>query len=269
MSIALGNNCMEQVSGGFLRRSKMVPPYDLPPVLDSGDRGVVRVVVEEEEEEERENGCFEACSSSSSSIGMNSDVDVDDDEEDEENEAESKFKNNPFDSAVDALEQALPIRRGISNFYNGKSKSFASLTDAACSSIKEISKPENAYSRKRKNLLAYSLLCDKGRSSSLNGSRIGGSIAKRPTNSSRSTFALAVAMNNCEASVDESGQVPETNGRNHARDTSPSSPLSPLPPPWRSFSLADLQHCAVSASVVNSNLSSPLMRKRTKPDQVS
>ncbi|XP_021744151.1 uncharacterized protein LOC110710190 [Chenopodium quinoa] len=264
MSIALGNNRVEHISSGYLRRSnKMSPPYNLPSILDSGDRAAIRVVVKEEE---RENGFSDPCSSSSS-IGMNSD----DEEIDEENEVESKLNNTSFDSAVDALEQALPIRRGISNFYNGKSKSFASLADAACTSIKEITKPENAYSRKRKNLLAYNLLCDNGRTSLFKvGSGIGGGIAKRPTNSSRSTLALAVAMKNCESHADEDGPVTETNGRSEAKNTSPSSPLSPLPPaPWRSFSLADLQHCAVSASVVNSNLSSPLIGKRNKHDEVS
>lgn len=264
MSIALGNNRLEQVSNGFLRMNKM-SPYNLSPILDSGDRTMMRVVVKEE----RENENLRSCSSSSSSIGMNSD-DENEEEINEEEEVQSKLKNTPFDSAVDALEQALPIRRGISKFYNGKSKSFASLGDAACSSIKEITKPENSYSRKRKNLLAYNLLYDqgRGRTSLLKSSGIGGGIAKRPTNSSRNTFAFAVAMNNCETSIDEDGQIPETNGRNNMRNPSV-SPQSPLPPPWRSFSLADLQHCAVSASVVNSNLSSSLMGKRTNSDEVS
>lgn len=237
-------------------------------ILDPRDRGLVRVV----KEEERENGSSAnlPCSSSSSSIGKNSDDD-EDEKDDEEDEVESKLKNSPFDSAVDALEQALPIRRGISNFYNGKSKSFASLADAACSSsIKEITKPENAYSRKRKNLMAYSLLYDKGRTSMHKSPGIGGGITKRPIHSSRSSLALAVAMNNCDNYIDENGSSPETNSSDNSRTPSLSPPSSPLPPPpWRSFSLADLQHCAVSASSLNSNLSSPLMGKRTKHDEVS
>lgn len=69
-----------------------------------------------------------------------------------EEEVESDFK--PFDG-MDSLEEALPIRRGISNFYRGKSKSFTSLAEAvSCPSIKDISKQENAYTRKRRNLLA-------------------------------------------------------------------------------------------------------------------
>ncbi|KAL2896838.1 Septation ring formation regulator EzrA [Bienertia sinuspersici] len=198
MSIALDNN---PNSGGFLRRNKM-SSFNSSPILDSGDRTVMRMVVNEE----RENGYLDPCSSSSSSsIGMNSDVDDDEQKNDEEQEVQSKLTNTSFDSAVDALEQALPIRRGISNFYNGKSKSFASLTDAASSSIKEITKSENAYSRKRKNLLAYNLLYDKDQTSWLKSPGIGGGIAKRPTNSSRSTLALAVAMKNCEHPINENG----------------------------------------------------------------
>lgn len=49
-------------------------------------------------------------------------------------------------------------RRGISNFYNGKSKSFTSLADSTTSSsIQDIAKPENAYTRKRRNLGAFKL----------------------------------------------------------------------------------------------------------------
>ncbi|KAH7852199.1 hypothetical protein Vadar_021738 [Vaccinium darrowii] len=55
-------------------------------------------------------------------------------------------------------------RRGISKFYGGKSKSFTSLADVvSCSSIKEIVKPEDAYTRKHKNLLAHGALWDKNR----------------------------------------------------------------------------------------------------------
>ncbi|KAK9699695.1 hypothetical protein RND81_08G189700 [Saponaria officinalis] len=251
MSIMLDNHMMDQVviSGGFLRRSKITPA-----IMNGGDRAMVRVVVTEE----RENGLVpDLCSSSSSSsIGMNSDDDHDDDDE-----IESKLeKNSPFNSAVDALEQALPMRRGISNFYCGKSKSFASLGDAACSSIKDITKPENAYSRKRKNLLANSIFNDKGRTPPLKISVIGGGIEKRSTNTNRSTLAVAVAMKNHENS----------NERQNSKTPSISPPSSPVPPPpWRSFSLVDLQHCAVSASTLNSNLCSSFMGKRTKRDEVS
>ncbi|XP_060190516.1 uncharacterized protein LOC132619708, partial [Lycium barbarum] len=54
--------------------------------------------------------------------------------------------------------------RGLSSFYAGKSKSYTSLADAASSpSLKDMVKPDNAYTRKRKNLLAHSNFFDKNR----------------------------------------------------------------------------------------------------------
>ncbi|KAK9059558.1 hypothetical protein SSX86_020262 [Deinandra increscens subsp. villosa] len=63
-----------------------------------------------------------------------------------------------FDDAIQALEQALPIRRGISTFYNGKSKSFTCLTKVwPTASVQDITKAENSYTRKRRNLGAFRL----------------------------------------------------------------------------------------------------------------
>ncbi|GKD17339.1 hypothetical protein Tco_1206497, partial [Tanacetum coccineum] len=61
--------------------------------------------------------------------------------------------------------------RGISKFYDGKSKSYGSLADAAkVSSIQDIVKKEDAYSRKRKNMIAHTVLLEKlCNSSSENG----------------------------------------------------------------------------------------------------
>ena len=134
-------------------------------------------------------------------------------------------------------------RRGISRFYNYKSKSFTSLAEAASSSsIKEIVKPENAYTRKRRNLLASNLM---SRNSSL-GVCSGGisKSSKRTITASQSTLALAVAMCSAETS-------PSTSG-----DSNTSSLLTPPSfnklgdhAAWRSLSLADLQECATSAAV--------------------
>lgn len=248
---------MDRVSGGgFLRRSK-IAPCNLS-ILDPEDRAMVRVSAVEE----RENRLVDPCSSSSSSIGNNSDDDEErdgGDGENEEDEVQSKFKSSsPFDSAVDALEQALPMRRGISKFYNGKSKSFASLADAACSSLKDITKPENAYTRKRKNLLSYSLLYEKGRAPLPRNP----GLPKRSMKSSQSSLALGVGLSNDEGSFEENGSSPETVSGNSSLSP-PQSP--PSLPPWRSFSVADLQHCAVTASLPPLSL----MGKRNKHDEVS
>lgn len=122
--------------------------------------------------------------------------------------------------------ERLKCRRGISRFYNGRSKSFASLGEASSSSSKDIAKPDNAYIRKRRNLLSYSLNWEKPR---LRGN--GGAISKRLTSSGRTTLALAVAMTNSDG---VGGSLP-------VKDFTT----------WRSFSLADLQHCD-AVSIPNS-----------------
>ena len=90
MSIALESN---RIEGEFLRQNQILR------FVDSGDRPMMR-----------ENGHSESCYfSSSSSIGKNND-DLEQGCRDEDEEVQSKLKKTSFDSAVDALEQALPIR---------------------------------------------------------------------------------------------------------------------------------------------------------------
>lgn len=104
-----------------------------------------------------------ASTCSSSSIGRDSDECPPPGKE-EEGEVQSAFTGEGGGggglAGLEALEEALPIRRSISKFYNGKSKSFACLKEAITSSgsAKDITKADNAYSRKRKNLLAYSIM---------------------------------------------------------------------------------------------------------------
>jgi len=57
-------------------------------------------------------------------------------------------------------------RRSLSKFYHGKSKSFTTLLGAASCSTKDFIKPENAYTRKRKNLLAYHITWNTSNSTS-------------------------------------------------------------------------------------------------------
>ncbi|KAL1532631.1 hypothetical protein AAHA92_32615 [Salvia divinorum] len=63
----------------------------------------------------------------------------------------------PLD-AMEDLEEALPISRGLSRFYNGKSRSFANLADAlSIKDIKELAKPDYAcihkMRKRRRNML--------------------------------------------------------------------------------------------------------------------
>ncbi|GLJ43969.1 hypothetical protein SUGI_0916650 [Cryptomeria japonica] len=47
-----------------------------------------------------------------------------------------------------SLIAGLPCRRGLSNFYGGKSQSFSSLEDVKC--VEHLAKPENSYYRRKK-----------------------------------------------------------------------------------------------------------------------
>lgn len=170
------------------------------------------------------------------------------------------IKSNLFVLSSTTNYARLPFsRRSISKFYAGKSKSFTSLADAASiSSVKEIVKPEDAYTRKRKNLLAHNNFFSKNRSC-LPGMGNGG-IYKRPINS-RSSSALAASVS-CS----------DSNYSSKSLNSSPSSPClsrPPLPPQtrryrnesslsppeqklnaWRSFSLSDLQGAAATPSLM-------------------
>ncbi|XP_057776404.1 protein OXIDATIVE STRESS 3 LIKE 1-like [Salvia miltiorrhiza] len=155
-----------------------------------GESGVFKDVGKEDSCINQTVSCSEE---SSSSIGRDSDASMEKSCGGEE--VQSSFKGT-FDAAMEALEEVLPIRRGISRFYNGKSNSFACLADAS----KGLVKPDNAYKRRRRNLLACSLTRDKNRGSSL--SRNGGGISKRLTASSRRAMALnkmtnVVVMDQC------------------------------------------------------------------------
>ncbi|KAL4564463.1 hypothetical protein LXL04_028527 [Taraxacum kok-saghyz] len=137
-------------------------------------------------------------SSGSSSIGKNSD----DDDDDQEGDAQSSYRyhqnnnkisNGSLDDAIQALEEALPIRRGISTFYNGKSKSFTCLTKmwpSSTPSIQEIVKPDNVYTRKRRNLLASTILSPKNKNHTtfqLSGISVGRISKKTKTSTLRFT----------------------------------------------------------------------------------
>lgn len=150
------------------------------------------------------------------------------------------------------------FRRGISKFYNGKSKSFTSLGDAAStSSIKDITKPENAYTRKRRNLMAFNHVWD-SKNRSFSGFPLrsnGGGISKRPISSSRSTLALAVAMSSSESSSSTSDEscsrspppLPPLHPQARGGKVSPSSPRQTFCAS-RSLPLVDVQRWAANSS---------------------
>ncbi|KAM1727522.1 hypothetical protein ACFX12_018146 [Malus domestica] len=200
----------------------------------------------------------DSCSSSSSSVGMNSDSSDGSSEGEESGETgvQSSFKG-PLDT-MDQLEEVLPVKRGISKFYSGKSKSFTSLADvSSVSSVKELAKPKNRYTKKRKNLLAQNYFQDKNCNDSMTNNGV--VISKRPAaNPSRGSFIIGETWSSSPSYSNGEGS--------NSISPSPSSCLPPLPPhgrqspdndpspplprrssPWRSFSLSDLQ-CIAAAT---------------------
>jgi len=151
-------------------------------------------------------------------------------------------------------------RRGISKFYDGKSKSFMSLANAVSSpSAKDIAKPENAYTRRRRNLMALNHVWEKNRNFLLRSNN--GGISKKTMSSNRSVVALAFAMN-YDSSTSCSSE--ESTSSSNSRFTTPlqgnqvpstsSSPISPDQhnfSDWWSFSLADLQEWSSPSISVN------------------
>ncbi|ESQ42152.1 hypothetical protein EUTSA_v10014420mg [Eutrema salsugineum] len=228
-------------------------------------------------------------SSASSSIGRNSDDEEEfhgngkssEDGGDDvgENEAESPYKG-PLD-LMESLEEVLPVRKGISKYYNGKSKSFTNLAEEAASaltsssSMKDLAKPENPYSRRRRNLLCHQIWEN-------NKTTPRGGISKKHImNSSRSALTLAMAVaagvmtgeGSLSGGDSSPGSSPTTSGspprqRHHHHQMLP--PLYPRSQgsfgnlkssqsssgfcAWRSYSVADFPRCFPStASGVGSN----------------
>lgn len=63
-----------------------------------------------------------------------------------------QFGNEPL-SDMSSLFQQLPIKRGLSKYYQGKAQSFTSL--AKVSSLEDLVKPENPYNKKMKTCRSY------------------------------------------------------------------------------------------------------------------
>ncbi|KAJ7955984.1 Damaged dna-binding 2, putative isoform 1 [Quillaja saponaria] len=235
MSIATESN-----GGRTIKRSKFV---DAMACMSIYDRSFLL------EREDDSDSC------TSSSIGRNSGLSggYSDGEDSGDSEVQSSLKG-PLDT-MDALEDVLPVKRGISKFCNGKSKSFTSLADiSSLTSVEDIVKPDNPYTRKRKNLLAHNTFSDVDWNCSLKNN-IGVGISKRPANFSQDRFSYGVTLSS-------SGSLTNSEEGN-SLSTSPSSGLPPLHPyggmlpanglfsfsppqisPWRSFSFSDLQSVA-------------------------
>ncbi|RZS03091.1 hypothetical protein BHM03_00033221 [Ensete ventricosum] len=168
-------------------------------------------------------------SCSSSSIGQDSDIvaggSASEGEESRETETESGSKG-PLDTS-EALDESPPMRYsllismdsargGLSGFYTGRSKSFHSLSDAeACSSAGEIGKPENAYSRKRRNQLAASIRRSNSQHNETGGSNEGLSSKTHSVAGGSTVTANTITPSSGSASYDATTTIEE------ARDPTP------------------------------------------------
>ncbi|XP_027904402.1 nucleolin-like [Vigna unguiculata] len=88
-------------------------------------------------------------SESSSSIG------TPDDSDNEEEEVQSKLKIRTGLGSLDAMEDSLPIKRGLSSHFDGKSKSFSDLSQVSTlKDLKELQKQESPFNKRRRVLIA-------------------------------------------------------------------------------------------------------------------
>lgn len=92
----------------------------------------------------------------SSSMGGESPLTSSEEEESEGGEVEkvkSQAKNGVF-GCLGSLEDSLPIKRGLSSFFSGKSKSFSSLSDMGNMSMNNLVKTENSFNKRRRIRMA-------------------------------------------------------------------------------------------------------------------
>lgn len=84
-------------------------------------------------------------------------------------------------SDMSSLFQQLPIKRGLSKFYQGKSQSFTSLTNVK--SLEDLAKPESPYNKRLKSCRSYGGFYESQESSFKSMSRL---VSKRGVNSASS-----------------------------------------------------------------------------------
>ncbi|KAM7267368.1 hypothetical protein ACFE04_009534 [Oxalis oulophora] len=115
---------------------------------------------DDEEEEETRKGIFgsglSSSSSSSSSIGEPDDSDEEEEDDDASSPATAAVQRSGSFGCLSSLDDSLPIKRGLSSHYTGKSKSFSNLADMAssCTPAKDIVKPDNPFNKRQRLIMA-------------------------------------------------------------------------------------------------------------------
>lgn len=175
-------------------------------------------------------------------------------------EVQSSYKG-PFDT-MDALQEALPYRKQVSKFYNGKSGSFPKPPDALIASpplkglpkagtpsppLKGLPKPDTPSPRKRKGLLPFSFKWGKAQNKEVFPED---DVVDSPSTCRRMTLSPAATSSSGSnsGSDDEAQKLPPR--RPHRRPGNATgvfaSPPAPRPPKlfpahMRSQSMRDLQ----------------------------
>lgn len=146
-------------------------------------------------------------------------------------EAQSAYRG-PL-TGMAALDESLPIKRpGLSKFFGGKSRSFASLADV--SSVSDLAKPNNPYAYIRRRKMGFNCPLDRHRSYPPPTRSSGASIAKKlPTSGSRNSLAVAVILEGLTDDQQEQLEQPAP-----APSTIRTAETRAFPS--RSFSLTDL-----------------------------
>jgi hypothetical protein len=134
-------------------------------------------------------------------------------------------------------------RRGISQFYNGKSRSFTFLKDAIgpSGSAKVIAKADNAYTRKRKILLAHSIMYDKSQITAPETYENG--VPKRIASLSRLRPFDSISPNSSSSSLSSDENEPPQQlifVQSPDRTSHFTSPTMPVTLPSRSISMMNL-----------------------------
>ncbi|KAJ0030722.1 hypothetical protein Pint_12599 [Pistacia integerrima] len=101
--------------------------------------------------------------SDGSSDSLSSIGDSGDSEEEENDDVASSSKLKKSTLSLVSLEDSLPIKRGLSNHYTGRSKSFANLSDV--STVKDLGKEENSFNKRRRLFMVNKLSRNNRRSS--------------------------------------------------------------------------------------------------------
>ncbi|XP_062221801.1 uncharacterized protein LOC133921084 [Phragmites australis] len=174
-------------------------------------------------------------------------------------EVQSSYKGSPFDT-MDALQEALPFRKGVCKFYNGKSGSFGKLPDAVIPSPpqKDLPKPETPSPRKRKGLLPFTFKWGKPQHKEVFPEDVADSL----TNCRMVTISPAATSSSGSnsGSDDENYHSQKLSShRTHRRPSNAMGVFSSLPAPrppqlfpahLRSQSMLDLQDVTDSSALV-------------------